>query len=153
MEQRGVKGVLSHCAQHCCVAVAAESMSDCDGCRSSSKEAKAVEVPKNDKQPTDFAAVERGEEGSKPFCGFAECESMTEVIAQTMDHLCVIGPVDSHGPSDVSTEAPTTTPAHPSDDENTDKTIESFLSVEGQVWQKRGRFLVWPVSLGEEGRV
>lgn len=134
-----------------CVAVAAENMSDCDDCRSSSKE--AVEVPKNDKQPTDFAVIARAEEGSKPFFGIIECESMTEMIVQTMDHLCVIGPVDSHGPSDVSTEARITTPAHSSDDNNTDKTSESFLGMEGQIWQKRGRFLVWPVSLGEEGRV
>jgi hypothetical protein len=134
-----------HCAHHCCVAVAAENMSDFDDCQNSSKE--AVEVPKNEKQPTDFAAVAREEEVSKPFCGIADCESMTEMISQTMDHLCVIGPVDSHGPSEVSTEAPTTTPSH-----NTDKTIESFLGMEGQVWQKRGRFLVWPASVGEEGR-
>ena len=104
-----------------------------------------MEVPKNDKQPTDFTDVTRAEEGTKPICGMADCESITEIIAQTIDHLCVIGPVDSHASSVVSTEARTTTST-----QNKDKTIESFLAMEGQIWQKRGRFLVWPVSVGEE---
>jgi hypothetical protein len=128
------------------------NMSDSDDCRSTPS-TEAVEVAKNDNTLADLASVSSTEEGSEPPFGISQSTSMTEMIAQTMDNLRVIDPVDSRGPREETAEARTTTPTHSSQEDNSDEIIGSFLGMEGQVWQKRGRFLVWPVSLGEEGRV
>jgi hypothetical protein len=132
--------------------IAGMNISDSDDCRSIPS-TEAVEVAKNENTQADLFSVSSADEGSKPPCGISQCASMTEMITQTMENLCVSDPVDSRGLREESTEARTTKLTHLSHEDISDESIVSFLGMEVQVWQKRGRFLVWPVSLGEEGKV
>ena len=113
-----------------------------------------VEVPSSDKD-REVVSGSKNVLKTNAYC-IPNCSSMSELIGDKIDHICSFEGTlvdDSRGSSEVTNETRTVTPPlSPQDAERQKavKTIESFLGMDGQVWQRRGRFLVWPVSLGDE---
>lgn len=101
----------------------------------------AVEVEKKINQQLPEEVVDEGLQ--EPLSCLPEC---ADFISQTMDQICAERE-DSRGPTEPSTQ---TRAATATNDASEKTAVEQFLGMDGQVWQRRGRFLVWPVN---EGRV
>ena len=86
---------------------------------------------------TDRSLVVTSESVKETTC-IPECASVTELIHTTVEQLCMVDRDDSCGPRDEANMSPE--PVKPSCDTFT----------EGQGWQKRGRFIIWPVSLDKD---
>lgn len=80
------------------------------------------------------------EQVSEPMCT-PECGSMAELINTTVDQLCFVDQDDSCGPR----EAHVTSRARM----HNSASISPQPSKNTAGWEKRGRFTIWPVSLGD----
>jgi hypothetical protein len=123
-------------------------MTECDDSQSSGS---TVPVAVAKKKSTDALDVVVNEDGvSEPTC-VPECGSVSELINDTMEQLCMVDQDDSRGPSEATTGAR----GDGSDmlpQKQSKSSTGGFLS-NGKVWQKRGRFTIWPVSLGDDRHV
>jgi len=102
------------------------------------------------KNPTDLDMVVATEDVAEPTC-VPECGSVSELINDTVEHLCMIDRDDSRGPNEVSSGARDLDMSPKP--EGGKPTRDSLFGTQGQGWQKRGRFIIWPVSLGEDRHI
>lgn len=125
-------------------------MTECDESQSSNLTVPVAVAQKNE-QSSDLDLVDATADVAEPSCT-PECGSVTDLINNTAEQLCFIVRDDSRGLSEVANEDRNVSvlPKSPS---NGGKTGECFLGMDGQICQKRGRFIIWPVSLGEERHV
>ena len=123
-------------------------MTECDYSQSSGS---TVPVAVEQRKSPDLHIVITKENAAGPSCT-PECGSMAELINETVERICLIDREDSRGPGDVTNKESVVSLSHRPSSEG-GKTGDSFLGMDGQVWQKRGRFTIWPVSIGEERHV
>jgi len=84
----------------------------------------------------------------EPTC-LPECASVAELINSTVEQFCMNDRSDSRGTSNVAGGTRDDSHLSPLPDK---PLCDAFM--DGQVsWQKRGRFIIWPVSLGEDRHV
>lgn len=122
-------------------------MTECDDSQSSGSTVPVASVAK--KKSTDLDIVVNKEDGvSEPTC-VPECGSVSELINDAVEQLCMVDQDDSRGPSEVTTGARDGSNMSP---QQSKSVTGGFLS-NGKVGQKRGRFTIWPVSLGDDRHV
>lgn len=116
------------------------------GCNESQDNESTEPVGANDKKPTDnpvsVVVVPATEQVSEPGCT-PECGSVVELVNTTMRQLCFVDQDDSHGPSDANA----TSVAHDS------ASLSPQPSKNTVGWEKRGRFTIWPVSIGDDHHI
>lgn len=91
-----------------------------------------------------IVVVAAAEEVSEPMCT-QECGTVIELISNTVDQLCFMDQDDSRSSSELSSGART--------ESISPQPTKATMGTDGQGWQKRGRFIIWPVSLGEDRHV
>lgn len=71
-------------------------------------------------------------------------EPVVELINATVDQLCFIDQDDSRGLSEAR---------HATGGARNSKTLSPQLSKNMVGWEKRGRFTIWPVSIGDDHHI
>jgi hypothetical protein len=116
------------------------------GCNESQDNESTEPVGANDKKPTVnpvSVVVPSIAQVSEPGCT-PECGSMVELVNTTMRQLCFVDQDDSHGPSDANA----TSGAH-----DISASLSQHPSKKTVGWEKRGRFTIWPVSIGDDHHI
>ena len=93
--------------------------------------------------PVNVVVVAATEQVSEPMCT-PECASVVELINATVDQLCFVDQDDSRGLSDAR---------HATGGARNSETVSPQLSKNMVGWEKRGRFTIWPVSLGDDHHI
>lgn len=125
-------------------------MTECDESQGIGSTVPVSIVVLDKKKSTDLelAVNDKTELVSEPTC-VQDCGSVSELISDTMEQLCIVDRDDSCGLSADGTNGPRT--ASSVSPQPKKETISGVSMLGGQkIWQKRGRFIIWPVGLGDD---